>query len=153
MFHVKNQNKVNNLKIGSLGESIAAKYLKNKGFLILERNYRKPYGEIDIVARGTIKSTQIETNNVSYETLPVVHFVEVKTVSYETVEEMKRLVSHETWRPEEKVNDFKLGQIKKAAESWIFEHNWAGEVQVDVVAIRMVPREKYASVKYIQNVL
>lgn len=153
MFHVKSQNKVNNLKIGSLGESIAAKYLKNKGFLILERNYRKPYGEIDIVARGTKKTSENVANNVSYETSPAIHFVEVKTVSYETREDLKRLVSYETWRPEEKVNEFKLGQIKKAAESWIFENNWAGEVQVDVVAIRIVPREKYASVKYIPKVL
>ena len=32
-----------------LGEEIAANYLKNKGYKIIERNFRKGYGEIDII--------------------------------------------------------------------------------------------------------
>ena len=33
-----------------LGEEIAAKYLRNKGYKIIERNFRKGYGEIDLIA-------------------------------------------------------------------------------------------------------
>lgn len=33
-----------------LGEDIASKFLKKKGYKILEKNFRKTYGEIDIVA-------------------------------------------------------------------------------------------------------
>ncbi len=33
-----------------LGEEIAVNYLKNKGYKIIERNFRKGYGEIDIVS-------------------------------------------------------------------------------------------------------
>ena len=36
---------------GSLGEDSAASYLKKHGYKILERNYRSPFGEVDIVAR------------------------------------------------------------------------------------------------------
>src|SRR3989344_7839225 len=91
--------KQGNKKAGDLGEEIAAKYLKNKGFSIIERNYRKKWGEIDIVARGTGNS---EPNaNVSYETLEIVHFVEIKSVSYETKQMLEWAVSHETYRPEE----------------------------------------------------
>ncbi|MCG2694717.1 YraN family protein, partial [Candidatus Parcubacteria bacterium] len=51
--------------IGNLGEGIACNYLKNEGFNIIERNYWKPWGEIDIIAqKGAI-----------------LHFVEVKSVS------------------------------------------------------------------------
>ena len=32
-----------------LGEDIATKYLKKKGYKIVERNFRKGYGEIDII--------------------------------------------------------------------------------------------------------
>jgi len=38
-------------EIGRLGEEMAANFLKNKGFNIVETNYRCPEGEIDIVAR------------------------------------------------------------------------------------------------------
>lgn len=140
-----------NKSTGDLGESVAAKYLAKKGFRIVARNYRKPWGEIDIVARETPKVG--EGRMLSRETSAVVHFVEVKSVSYETKGLLEQDVAHETWRPEEKVHAFKLNQIRKAAESWISENNWEGEVQVDVVTVRLVPREKYAVVKYIPGVI
>ncbi len=79
-------------KVGSYGEDITAKYLKGLGFVILDRNYLKKWGEIDIVSRETIQNKQI------------IHFVEVKTVSYETKEDLKKAVSYGTWRPEENVH-------------------------------------------------
>jgi len=142
--------KKNTKEVGDLGEAIAVKYLKNKGFTIIERNYRKKYGEIDIVARGTFSSAE---NLVSHETREVVHFVEVKSVSYETKEMLEISVSHETYSPEELVDGFKLNQIRKTVETWISENQWNGEVQIDVVAVHMVSREKYARVKYIENVI
>ncbi len=36
--------------IGKLGEDMACRYLKDKGYRIIERNYRRPMGEIDTVA-------------------------------------------------------------------------------------------------------
>ena len=38
-------------QFGSNSESLAAGYLKKNGYKILERNYRTPLGEIDIIAR------------------------------------------------------------------------------------------------------
>ena len=37
-------------RLGQASESIAVAYLKRHGYRILERNYRTPYGEVDIVA-------------------------------------------------------------------------------------------------------
>lgn len=37
--------------LGIQGESIAATFLQHKGYTILERNLRTPFGEIDLVAR------------------------------------------------------------------------------------------------------
>jgi putative endonuclease len=36
---------------GALGEEIAAAYLQKRGYRILEKNYRCPFGEIDVIAR------------------------------------------------------------------------------------------------------
>ena len=40
-----------NIKKGREGEELAVRFLKKSGYGIVERNYRCPYGEIDIIAR------------------------------------------------------------------------------------------------------
>ena len=42
--------KQNNRRVGSHFEDLAAAYLKERGYLILARNYRNRFGEIDIIA-------------------------------------------------------------------------------------------------------
>lgn len=132
------RSKARNRLTGNLGEDIAVKYLKDRGYLIMERNYWRKWGELDIVSR---------------ETAGKVHFIEVKTVSYETKAELHRAVSYGTWRPEEQVHQFKLHQIYKALETWITDNNYGGSWQIDVLAIRIVPRESFATVNFIENIV
>ena len=40
--------------VGRKGEELAARYLAEKGFRVLERNYRAYRGEIDIIALGNL---------------------------------------------------------------------------------------------------
>lgn len=35
--------------MGAWGEARASEFLQNKGFLLVEKNYRSPYGEIDLI--------------------------------------------------------------------------------------------------------
>ena len=134
---MKPDSKYTSKDIGRIGEDIAEKYLIGKGFKIKERNYWRKWGELDLIA---------ENSNV-------VHFVEVKTVSYETKPALQWAVAHETWRPEEQVHAFKLKKMHRTVESWLSDHNYDGEWQIDVLAIRIVPRETYATVKFIDNVV
>jgi len=39
------------MKLGVKGEGLAVKFLKKKGYKIIEQNYKTPLGEIDIVAK------------------------------------------------------------------------------------------------------
>ncbi len=133
----QNQKQGEKNKIGAYGEQIAARYLKKHGFTVLETNYLKKWGEIDIVARETAR----------------IHFIEVKTVSYETKLKLEQAVSHGTWRPEDNVTHFKIQKLSRVIESWLLEHNSDADWQIDVIAVRVVPREKYATVKYLPNVI
>ncbi len=128
-------------KIGSYGEDIAARYLEGLGFVTLDRNYLKKWGEIDVVSRETTQNKQI------------IHFVEVKTVSYETKEMLQKAVSYGTWRPEDNVHQAKIQRMHRTIESWLSEHECNLDWNIDVIAVRIVPLEKYATVKYIPNII
>jgi putative endonuclease len=77
--------------LGDRGENRAARFLRERGYKILIRNFRCPLGEIDIVARDG-------------RTLV---FCEVKTRAEDNP------------RPEDQVNDFKQHQITKAAKYYL----------------------------------
>jgi putative endonuclease len=127
--------------IGAQGEAVAANYLRKRSYAILDTNYLKKWGEIDIVARETVQNSLI------------VHFVEVKTVSYETKADLERAVSYGTWRPEENVHQKKIERMHRTINSWLEENDFHGSWQIDIIAVRLVPRERFATVKYLPNVI
>ncbi len=113
--------------IGKLGEDITVKYLLKHGYRILERNYRKPWGEIDIIAKKG----------------GILTFVEVKTQK-----------SGFEWRPEENVNFHKKQQLKRIISTYLKESQIYGvEWKVDVVAIELDFKTKNARVEHIKNIL
>jgi putative endonuclease len=122
---------------GNKGELLCARYLKSQGFALIAMNYRKKWGEIDVIAQ---KSN-------------IIHFVEVKTVSYETKADLEYAVTHGTWRPEDNVHQSKLIKLSRVIQSWIIEYKWSGDFQIDVAAIRVVPRETYARINIVENVI
>ncbi len=96
-----------NQRIGKWGEEAAAAYLVERGYEILARNTRTPYGEIDIVARQ--EGTTI--------------FIEVKT-----------LTSSRNFFPEQNVTMRKRRHMLACAEYYAAERaidHW----QIDVVAV------------------
>ncbi|MEW8972807.1 MAG: YraN family protein [Tissierellaceae bacterium] len=54
---------MDNIKKGRVGEGVARKYLLDKGYRILESNYRNRIGEIDIIAfyRGVLVFVEVKT--------------------------------------------------------------------------------------------
>lgn len=139
MFHMarKPNKKLLNKVIGNQGELLTAYYLKKQGFEIIEMNYRKPWGEIDVIANKN----------------EIIHFVEVKTVSYGTRHDLHQSVLRGTYRPEENVHEYKLKKLSRAIETWVSENKWEGEWVIDVAAVRTVPRETYSTIKIIPNII
>ena len=122
--------------LGQLGEDIASKFLQRKGFTIVAKNYRKKWGELDIIAQKE----------------GVLHFVEVKTISHSTRIEN---VTHETdfHRPEDNVHPAKLKRMQRAIETYIAEKDFEGEWVVDVVAIELNLTDKVGKCRFLSNVL
>ena len=48
------------MKLGEKGEGLAAKFLRNQGYKILEQNYKTRIGEIDIIAMDGEKLVFVE---------------------------------------------------------------------------------------------
>ncbi|MFV0435623.1 MAG: YraN family protein [Leucobacter sp.] len=60
-----NRTATHNQTLGARGESIAAAYLEDLGFRILDRNWRNRYGELDLVAldRDEIVGVEVKTRS------------------------------------------------------------------------------------------
>ena len=59
-------------ELGKIGEEMAAKYLANAGYQVLERNYRFKRDEIDIIAtkKGIIVFVEVKTRTSSFLGVP-----------------------------------------------------------------------------------
>lgn len=139
----KISSKANNKKIGDLGEGIASMFLEKHGFTIIDRNYRKKYGEIDIVA----------------EKKGIIHFVEVKSVSCRTfpkVDLFKNHVNHETglYKPEDNVHQKKLKRLERVIQAYILEHNAVEREWVfDVITVHLNKELRLSRVFFIGNLV
>jgi putative endonuclease len=98
------------IKTGNIGESLAAEFLAEKGFEILERNYRHKHAEIDLIVQRK----------------DWVLFVEVKTRT-----------SNSFGEPEDFVDNRKINKIFEAAEEWIYSMDWHGHIRFDIVSVKL----------------
>lgn len=54
-------------EIGNLGEKIAREFLEAKGYRVMSKNFRTPFGELDMIARhgGSIVFVEVRTRTTS----------------------------------------------------------------------------------------
>lgn len=128
-------------QIGALGEEIASKYLENKGFRVIGRNYLKKCGEIDIIAQKG----------------QILHFIEVKSVSRESSTTFWTNVSCETdvHRPEDNIHPSKLKRLARTIEVYLLEKFPCTEPkwQFDAITVKIDSSSKQAKVKYLPDII
>ncbi len=120
------------MKVGKLGEEIAATFLVKRGHRIVHMNYRKPWGEIDVISEhaGTI------------------HFVEVKT-GRATFADVSRGTSRS---PLENIDPRKLKRLHRTVETYILQFHVKQEYQIDAIQVLLDERRKEARVTIIENI-
>ena len=109
-------------KTGKQGEEEAVRYLLEKGYEVIARNFRYHHAEIDIIAKKG----------------KLLIFTEVKTrtnLSY--------------GNPEEFVSYTKAKLVMKAAEHYIFTHNWLCDVRFDIIGVTIADNE--LSIKHLED--
>ncbi|PIP73627.1 MAG: YraN family protein [Candidatus Lloydbacteria bacterium CG22_combo_CG10-13_8_21_14_all_47_15] len=123
-----NEKRFSRSEIGKIGENIACRYLEKHNHKVICRNYRKKWGEIDII---TIEGKTLR-------------FVEVKTVSCKTT----------AYQPEENVHIWKQRRLYRTIQSYVLEKN-CGDIpwQCDVVAVFLNLKDKIAKIRYTENIV
>lgn len=120
--------------LGDIGENIACDFLKRHGFEVIERNYLRKWGEIDIVAKKA----------------NVMRFVEVKSVSCVTLGEA---VAQETYRPEDNMHPWKLKRLGRAIQTYLLEKELDCEWQLDLITVKIDKENGKARVELIENIV
>lgn len=95
-------------KTGENGEILAQEFLKSKNYQILFTNWQHKHSEIDIIAQDD----------------KVIVFVEVKTRT-----------NLSFGNPENFVNEQKMKKMQEAAEAYIEQFDWHGELRFDIISI------------------
>lgn len=128
-------NRTEKRRLGDLGESIACEFLKRRGFEVVERNYLRKWGEIDIICRKR----------------GVTRFIEVKSVSRENLND----VSHGTsgYRPEDNMHPWKLKRLARIIQTYLLDRNIEGDWQLDVVTVYINKKTRQARAEILENVI
>ncbi len=123
-------------KIGDVGEDFCVKHLVKHRFKILDRNYLRKWGEIDVIA----------------EKDGIVHFIEVKSVSRETYS--GEYQASDNYDPEENVHPWKLKRLSRAIQTYILDKDIDDDMewQVDIAAVFIDFETKKAKIRITEDI-
>ncbi len=131
-----------------MGENIACRFLMKRGFEIIEQNYNKKWGEIDIIARKGEK----------------LHFIEVKSVTRESLKHVSGLPGNSTgetddYRPEDNLHPWKLKRLSRVIQTYLLSYDRNKDVthetdwQFDVIVVYLDIKNLQARVNYMEDII
>jgi putative endonuclease len=127
-------------KLGDIGENIACEFLRRRGFEIVERNYLRKWGEIDIVAKKS----------------GLMHFVEVKSVTHAcplTPERSDGGRGTSNYRPEDNMHPWKLKRLARAMQTYLLEKKLDCDWQLDLITVKINEKTRKARVEIVENII
>lgn len=110
------QTKLTTQSIGKEAEILAGHFYCEKGFLILERNYRYGRAEVDLILKNK----------------DLLVFVEVKARRNE-----------DFGTPENFMSKAQQTRVLKAADQYIYIHNWMSSIRFDILAVSISASGQY----------
>ena len=124
-------------KIGEIGENIAVKFLMKHGFTILDQNYTKKWGEIDIVA---------EKNDKLY-------FIEVKSVSRLNLDDI--IYKTDQYNPEDNMHPWKMKRLSRTIQTYLLDKKPSEEKewQVDLLIVFLDIKNKKARIEVVKDIV
>ena len=128
-------------KIGQIGEDCACEYLEKNGYKIIDRNYLKKWGEIDIVAKKGSK----------------LHFIEVKSVSRDlsSVTHVTNSNNNDSYSPEDNMHPWKLQRLSRVIQSYLLDKNVSDETdwQFDLVTVYIDQTKRLSKVYLMEDIV
>jgi len=120
--------------IGKEGEEIAKKYLENKGYKVIECNYRTKRAEIDIITRFR--------QGFGGRGKDIIVFVEVRTKHHERC-----------GTPEETIDYKKRMKLKRNAAAYIHRKRYDGLYRIDAVCLVIDENEGLRRIDHYENIV
>jgi putative endonuclease len=119
-------------EIGKTGENITETFLMKHGFIVLQKNFRTRFGEIDLIAE---KDTTL-------------HFVEVKSKGVTDF----GLIENLSIKPEDNFTKEKFRKVVISCEIYLQGKGGVRDWQIDLACVYINTNTREGKVVFIQNV-
>lgn len=114
-------------QFGAYAEQLAVNFLTKRGYQLLERNYRKPWGELDVIA---------EKDNV-------IVFIEVKA----------NWQAQAGFEPELRADWRKRQKVLRTARTYLLQkHLGEREWQIDIISVILNQPQQTANIRHYRNI-
>ena len=147
-------------RIGNLGEDLAELFLVKRNYKIIEKNYLKKFGELDIIAKKDNIINFIEVKSLVTRESNDENVSQLVSQNGFTMNDFKIEVSRETneddtYLPEDNVNYWKQKRMIRTIEVYILEReiHEDQEWQIDVLGIAINKETKKAKIKHFENAI
>lgn len=150
-----------------LGETLAEKFLMKRGYKILDKNFRRPWGELDIVARrgGKIHFVEVKSSSAQLQDRVTSNRTESRAPAARVTQEtsprknaylyLQSGKKKDRYRPEDNVHYNKIKRLKRIIQTYLQSKRVSDETewQFDVATVYIDENLKRAKVNFMEGLV